>query len=143
VIIPDLNLLVYAYTRDAPAHRPAMAWWEGLLAGDEPVGLPWAVVLGFVRLMTHRAVLVTPITPTRALAHVRTWLSRPHVQILDPGPAHLQILERLLGAAGVGGNLTTDAHLAALAVEHQCELHSNDTDFARFSGLRWRNPLRT
>lgn len=141
MIVPDINLLVYAYNSDAPLHRSSKLWWEGLLNGKETVALPWAVVCGFVRLMTHPAVLETPMPPARALEHVRTWLERPNVQTLDPGPRHLDILEALFRSLGVAGNLTTDAHLAALAIEHQCELHSNDADFGRFPGLRWRNPL--
>lgn len=141
MILPDINLLVYAYNREAPHHKKARTWWEGLLNGSQPVGVPWAVVCGFVRVMTHPAVLVTPLGPERAVRHVRSWLDRPAVEVLEPGPRHLEIFERLLRAAGVAANLTTDAHLAAIAIEHQCELHSNDTDFARFPGLRWRDPL--
>jgi toxin-antitoxin system PIN domain toxin len=141
LIIPDVNLLIYAYNRDARHHEGARSWWEGLLNTDERVGLPWAVGLGFVRLMTHPAVLVAPLEPRAAIRHVRHWLERPQVVVLEPGPRHLDTLESLLGRVGVGGNLTADAHLASLAIEHQAELHSNDTDFARFSGLRWRNPL--
>ena len=141
MILPDLNLVIYAHNADAPTHAASRAWWERLLNGAEPVAVPWAVVLGFIRLMTHRAVLITPMLPNAAVERVRSWFARPNVQPLEPGPQHLEILDRLLGAAGAAGNLTTDAHLAALAIEHQCELHSNDTDFARFSGLRWRNPL--
>jgi toxin-antitoxin system PIN domain toxin len=141
VILPDLNLVVYAHNADAPDHAASRAWWETLLNGTEPVAIPWAVALGFVRLMTHRAVLGTPMRPPTAVAHVRSWFAQPLVETLDPGPRHLDILARLLAAAGTAGNLTTDAHLAALAIEHQCELHSNDTDFARFPGLRWRDPL--
>ena len=141
MIVPDVNLLVYAYNRDAREHAGSRAWWENLLGSSQTVGLPWAVSCGFIRLMTHPAVLVTPLQPLRAIAHVKSWLDRPNVEVLDPGPRHLEVLEELLGNLGVAGNLTTDAHLAALAIEHQCELHSNDADFARFSGLRWRNPL--
>lgn len=141
MIIPDLNLVVYAHNADAPAHAAARAWWEALLNDDEPVAIPWVVVLGFVRLMTHRAVLITPMTPGAALVQVRAWFARTNVEHIEPGPRHLEVLERLLAAVGAAGNLTTDAHLAALAIEHQCELHSNDNDFARFAGLRWRNPL--
>jgi len=141
VIIPDLNLVVYAHNGDAPDHAASRAWWEHLLNGGDTVAIPWAVSLGFVRLMTHRAVLITPMLSSVAVAHVRSWFAQPHVEPLDPGPQHLDILDRLLSAAGTAGNLTTDAHLAALAIEHQCELHSNDSDFARFPGLRWRNPL--
>ena len=111
------------------------------MTAREPVGIPWAVVLGFVRLVTHPAVLEAPLPPKAAMARVRQWFARDHVQSLYPGPRHLSILERLFEATGVGGNLTTDTHLAALAIEYQCELHSNDADFARFPGLRWHNPL--
>lgn len=141
MIVPDLNLIVYAHNADAPDHAAARAWWEGLLNGDEPVAIPWVIALGFVRLMTHRSVLVMPMQPQVAVAHVRTWFARPNVEHLEPGSQHLDVLDRLLSAVGTAGNLTTDAHLAALAIEHQCELHSNDTDFSRFPGLRWRNPL--
>jgi hypothetical protein len=141
VIVPDVNLLVYAYNRDAPHHAEAKAWWEGILNSEQPVGLAWVAVLGFLRLMTHRAVLVTPLEPRRALEHVRSWLRQPNVQVLDPGERHLDVLDELVTATGVAGNLTTDAHLAAIAIEHQGELASNDADFARFPGLRWRNPL--
>ena len=141
MILPDINLLVHAYNRQAPRHAQARVWWEGLLNGSRTVGVPWAVVFGFVRLMTHPAVLVQPLGPEQAIHHVRSWLDRPVVQIAEPGPRHLDIFESLLRAVGVAGNLTTDAHLAAIAIEYQYELHSNDTDFARFPGLRWRDPL--
>ena len=141
MILPDLSLVVYAHNRDAPHHAAARAWWEGLLNATEPVAVPWVVVLGFVRLMTHRSVLVTPMSPTAALAHVRAWFACTNVERLEPGPRHVDVLDRLLSAIGTAGNLTLDAQLAALAIEHQCELHSNDNDFGRFPGLRWRNPL--
>lgn len=141
MIVPDVNLLVYAYNERAPAHEAARAWWEELLRREQSVGLPWAVVMGYVRLMTHPAVRESPLAPGTALHDVRLWLERAHVRILEPGPRHLEIVEQLLDAAGVAANLTTDAHLAALAVEYQGELHSNDTDFARFPGLRWHDPV--
>jgi toxin-antitoxin system PIN domain toxin len=141
MILPDINLLVYAYNRHAPHHAEAKVWWEELLNGSDPVGIPWAVVCGFVRLMTHPAVLVNPLDPGPTLLHVRSWFERPLVEVLEPGPRHLEIFERLLTSLGVAANLTTDAHLAAIAIEHQCELHSNDADFSRFPGLRFRNPL--
>jgi toxin-antitoxin system PIN domain toxin len=141
VILPDVNLLIYAYNQAAPLHEPARAWWEDLLTREHPVGLPWAVALGFVRLVTHPRVLEEPLGPTAALAHVETWLSRPEVHVIDPGPRHLVVLRTLFEATGVAAGLTTDTHLAALAIEYQCELHSNDLDFARFPGLLWHNPL--
>lgn len=98
-------------------------------------------MLGFLRISTNPRVIVPPIPHRGALEEVRAWLSRPNVRVIEPGPRHLEVLGRMLDAAGTAGALTTDAHLAALAVEHQCELHSNDADFGRFPGLRWRNPL--
>jgi toxin-antitoxin system PIN domain toxin len=141
VIIPDINLLVYAYNEDAPLHAAARAWWEQLMNSHVPLALPWVVSCGFVRLLTHPAVLVSPLRPADAIAIIALWYSRSHVQAVNPGPRHLVLFRDLLAAAGVAGNLTTDAHIAAIAIEHQCELHSNDSDFGRFAGLRWRNPL--
>src|SRR6185436_20593358 len=83
-----------------------------------------------------------PLSTDEAIGHIRSWLERPQVQILQPGSRHLELLESLMRASGVSGSLTTDVHLAALAIEHQAEVHSNDTDFSRFPGLRWSNPLR-
>ena len=141
MIIPDINLLVYAYNSDAPHHDTARVWWEDCLSEPRPVGIPWAVSLGFVRIMTSREVLVDPMEPGEALARVGSWLERPQAHPLVPGPRHLQILTEIMHAAGASGRLTTDAHLAALAIETQAELHSNDADFSRFPGLRWVNPL--
>ena len=141
MILPDVNLLIYAHNEAAAAHARARAWWRGLMEGAEPVGLPWAVMLGFVRLSTHPAVLLEPLVPGQALARVREWLARSQVRILEPGSRHLEILEGIFATTGVGGNLTTDSHLAAVAIEHRAEIHSNDADFRRFTGLGWRNPL--
>jgi toxin-antitoxin system PIN domain toxin len=105
------------------------------------VGLAWAAVLGFIRITTHRQVLANPLPVTTACAHARAWLAQPYVVMLDPGPRHAEIVFGLLESLGTAANLTTDAHLAALAIEYQAELHSTDADFARFSGLRWMNPL--
>jgi uncharacterized protein len=140
MIIPDVNLLLYAYDADSDNHRAAKRWWEDLLNSTERIALPWIVILGFVRLSTARGVLNHPITPSEALTHIESWLSQPGVSLLNPGARHLALLRITLGATA-GGPLTTDAHLAALAMEWQAELHSNDTDFSRFPGLRWRNPL--
>ncbi len=141
MVVPDINLLVFAYNEAAPRHEAARAWWEALMMGRERIGVPWAVVVGFVRLVTHVTVMEQPLPPRAAMERVRQWFTREHVQSLDPGPRHLVILDQLFESTGVAGSLTTDTHLAALAIEHQCELHSNDSDFARFPGLRWRNPL--
>jgi uncharacterized protein len=142
MIVPDVNLLMYAHNEAAPQHAAALRWWTDLMTQEQPVGLPWAAIFGFVRLSTHASVLTQPLRPQEALARVRTWLERDHVEILDPGPRHLEIVSGLFDATGVAGSLTTDTHLAALAIEHQAELHSNDHDFTRFPGLRYRNPLQ-
>lgn len=142
MIVPDVNLLIHAYNSASPVHDPAKTWWEEQLNGDEAVGLPWAVILGFLRLTTHPAVFANPLPVAAACDHARSWLARPQVTILHPGERHATVVFALLEALGSAGNLTTDAHLAALAMEHQAELRSTDADFARFSGLRWANPLR-
>jgi len=105
------------------------------------VGLAWLAILGYLRIVTNRRALTSPVPPAMALAHVRAWLARPQVEIASPGARHLDLLEGLAEATGTIGSLVTDLHLAALAIEHQAELHSNDVDFGRFPGLRWRNPL--
>ncbi len=142
MILPDINLLVYAYNEAAPAHRAALEWWRELMDGEQAVGMPWATIFGFVRVVTHPTVLVDPLRPSDALKRVQSWLERPQVRILEPGSRHLEIVAQLFAATGVAGSLTTDTHLAAIAIEHQAELHSNDADFARFPGLRCSNPLR-
>lgn len=141
MIVPDTNLLVYAHNAAAPLHATARAWWEDLLTNEQPVGIPWTVTLAFVRLVTHAAVLSSPLTPDAAIARVEAWYGQPCVLPIEPGPRHLSIVRSLFAATGVAANLTTDTHLAAIAIEHQCEIHSNDTDFDRFPGLRWHNPL--
>ena len=98
-------------------------------------------MLGFIRITTHRQILSNPIAVATACSHARAWFAQPCVALLDPGSRHADILFSLLEKLGTAGNLTTDAHLAALAIEHQAELHSTDADFARFPGLRWTNPL--
>ncbi len=109
--------------------------------GSGSVGLAWVAMLGFIRITTNSKILDNPIEPATACAHVRSWLDRPQSIVIHPGDRHAEILFQLLEQAGSAGNLTTDAHLAALAIEHQAELHSTDADMARFPGLRWMNPL--
>jgi len=141
VIIPDVNVLVYAYNLDASHHQRARYWWEECLRGVQPVAIPWVVGLGYVRIMTSQTVLQRPLNPATALGHVRLWLEQPNVQVLQPGPRHLSILEGFSEAGVLSATLTTDAHIAAMAMESQATVHSNDSDFARFAGLRWVNPL--
>jgi len=141
VTIPDVNLLIHAYNSNSPVHRSAREWWEGLLSHEAPVGLPWVVLLGFIRISTHPRVLDNPIPVDRACQHVESWLRQPQVLLLHPGERHASLLLDLLRRLGTAGNLTTDAHLAALGIEHQAVIHTTDADFARFPGLRWINPL--
>ena len=143
MIIPDTTLLLYAHNDQAPQHTEAREWWEGLLNGKTPVGLPWIAIGGFIRLMTHPRILATPLDVPSTLGHVRAWLAQPPVRIVQPGSRFEQLFFDYLASLGTAGNLTTDAQFAALAVEYQAELHSTDTDFARFAGLRWRNPLKS
>ncbi len=141
MLIPDVNILVYAYNSNSPHYERARAWWETTLQQPLPVGLPWAVAVGFIRVLTRRSVLANPMPVAEAIGRVRAWLDHPRVRIVTPGERHAEILFDLLLELGVAGNLTSDAHLAALAIEYQAELVSTDTDFARFPGLRWFNPL--
>jgi toxin-antitoxin system PIN domain toxin len=141
MIVPDLNLVLYAHLDAFPEHARACTWWEGLLNGRTEVGIGAPVLFGFLRLATNRRVLVDPMSVEDALAAVQAWLARRHVRVLHPGPRHLEIAFGLLRCLGTAANLTTDAQLAALAIEHQGELHSNDADFGRFPQLRWVNPL--
>jgi len=137
----DLNLLLYAVNRDSASHRAARVWLEGVLNGDEAIAIPWVVLLGFLRLTTNPSILPRPLTPEQAMDVVDGWLALPGVTTLHPGEEHWGVLRELLEVSGTAGNLTTDAHLAALAIENGCELCSADGDFARFTRLRWVNPL--
>jgi hypothetical protein len=142
VIVPDVNLLLYAVDESTPVHTRAVTWWTEVLAGPEPVGLPWVTVLGFVRLSTNSRIFESPLAGEAAVDIVAGWFRAPHVTSVEPGPRHLGIMRELIAETGAAGNLVTDAHLAALAVENGATLVSADHDFARFAGLDCRNPLR-
>ena len=142
MILLDANILIYAVNADAPLNRKAKAWLESALSGRETVGFPWAVLLAFLRLTTRPGLFRRPLPVDTAFHLVARWLEQPPATVVHPGPRHLQVLRELLRPLGTAGNLTSDAHLAALAIEHRAELCSSDTDFARFPGLAWRNPLR-
>ena len=141
MILPDVNLLVYAVDETSPFHRQARRWWDDALSSTEAVGLCYPSVLGFVRLTTNRRVFVSPLGVEDALQIATSWLEQPNATLLLPTLRHWTILSTLLRAATGGANLTTDAHIAAHAVEHGYTLYSNDRDFGRFEGLRWKNPL--
>jgi toxin-antitoxin system PIN domain toxin len=137
----DVNVLLYAINADSEYHLDSKAWLEDTLSASERVALPWPVLLAFLRLATNKVVLRKALRMEQACAVVDAWLSRPNVVILEPGDEHWVILRMLLGNAPASRNQATDAHLAALAIEHGAELCSPDSDFSRFSGLRWTNPL--
>jgi toxin-antitoxin system PIN domain toxin len=142
MIVPDINLILYAEIAAFPEHAVARRWWERLLSGLDEVALTSPVVFGFVRIATNPRMFDPPLAVNDATDRVTAWLERPNVRVLVPGPRHLEIAFRLLRDLGAAGNLTTDAQLAAFAIENNATLHSNDTDFARFPGLRADNPLR-
>lgn len=139
--VVDLNLLLYATNSDAPQHSRAKRWWEASLNGDEEIGLTWPVLLGYLRLTTRAGLLPQPLTPRQALDTVGTWLGHPMTTVLHPGDEHWTVLQRLIGEAGAAGNLTTDAHLAAVAIEYGATLCTADADFMRFQELKTVNPL--
>ncbi len=141
MILVDANLLIYAVNQDAPLNRKAKLWLESVLSGKETVGFPWNVLLAFLRLTTRPGLFRRPLPMDTAFNLVASWLDQTPATIVHPGPGHLSVLRDLLQPLGTGGNLTSDAHLAALAIEHGAELCSSDTDFARFPGLMWSNPL--
>jgi len=141
VIVPDVNLLLYAELDAYPEHEPARRWLETALSGDALVGLPSVSLFGFIRIATNRRIFVDPLSSESAVGRVEAWLARPNVTFLLPGPRHLEIAFGLIKQLGTGANLTTDVQIAAHAIENQGEVHSNDTDFGRFDGLRWLNPL--
>jgi uncharacterized protein len=142
VKLPDVNLLLYAIDEDSPRYEQAAPWVEELFGGTETVALAWAVALAFVRLTTKPQVMANPFSAEEALDVVDGWLARPNVVVAHPTDRHASILRELLRPLGAGGNLTSDAHLAALSIEHGAELCSSDADFSRFSGVRWYDPLR-
>jgi toxin-antitoxin system PIN domain toxin len=141
VILVDANLLVYAHNEDSPGHLQARDWLTSHLNGYTPVGLPWPVLLAFIRIATNPRIFPRSHTVERAWELVGDWLDNQRVWIPQPTERHRDVLASLLVATGATGNLVMDAHLAALAIEHGLILCSADTDFARFPRLRWRNPL--
>ena len=138
--LPDVNVLVYAVDEDSRHHATARPWLEEALSGSETVALCWNVLLGFVRVSTRPVAFERPLNAVEALDLVESWLGQPCATVVEPTARHLAVLRDLLTQAGTAGNLTSDAHLAALAIEHGAELCSYDGDFARFPGLRWTRP---
>lgn len=141
MIVVDANLLLYAVDSSSPQNSAARRWLETVLAAPAPVGLPWASLLAFLRIATHRRVFLAPLTVAEARAHVDAWLALRNVRVPVPGPRHWSILAELLVDGQAKGPLVSDAHLAALTIEHGGILATTDRDFARFPGLRFENPL--
>ena len=141
MIIPDVNLLLYAVVTAFPQHGAAHTWWEETINSAVEVGLASPAIFGFIRIATNPRVLSPPLPVEAATGYISTWLSQPNISHLIPGPRHLEIAFGLLAGVGTGGNLTTDVQLAALALEYDADICSNDADFARFPGLSYLNPL--
>jgi len=140
VDVVDANVLLYAVNEDAERHEESVGWLDGALAGSATVGFSWISLLAFVRLSTKQGIFPRPLHVDDALRRVRAWLGQPTSVVLEPTVRHLDVLGGLLGAIGTGGNLTNDAHLAALAIEHRGGVVTYDTDFGRFPGVTWRTP---
>jgi toxin-antitoxin system PIN domain toxin len=140
VQLVDANVLLYAVDADAPQHQPARAWLDVALGGTEAVGFSWVVLLAFLRLSTHPTVFPRPLKLAEAAGVLELWLGQPPAVVVHPSGRHLSLLRGLLAQTGVAANLVNDAHLAALALEHDAEIVSFDRDFGRFEGLRSRLP---
>ncbi len=141
MILVDANLLLYAEDSLSVHHLAARTWWDEQLSGTEPLGLCWPVVTAFIRIATNSRLHQRPLTLDEACDRVQSWFEQPCVRMLHPGEHHWRFFQQMLRGGNATGNLVTDAHLAAVALEHNCELCSTDGDFARFPGLNWRNPL--
>ena len=141
MILPDVNVLVYAHRRDTPGHLGWLGWLESEINSDSAFGLSDLVVSGFVRIVTHPKVFRSPSTLAQAMTFATQLRRRPNCISVAPGPNHWDIFRRLCESAGARGNLVPDAYLAALAIEHGCEWITADHDFSRFAGLKWRHPL--
>jgi toxin-antitoxin system PIN domain toxin len=140
VLIADANVLLYAVNRSDERNSACRRWIEGALTGSETVGLPWQVLLAFVRLTTRVGLFPQPLAAGDAVGTVQAWLSQPAAVVPAPTSRHLDVLAGLLAGTGTGGNLVSDAHLAALAVEHDATIVTYDRDFGRFAGVRWTEP---
>ncbi|HYR59300.1 MAG TPA: type II toxin-antitoxin system VapC family toxin [Chthoniobacteraceae bacterium] len=138
--MPDTNVLLNAVNPTAEHHDKCRAWLADRCTAGEPIGWAWVALLGFVRISTRKVVFSTPLSVGEAMDYVSEWLGLTNSRVLHPGLVHASEMRRLLLSSGTAGNLVTDAHLAALAIEHGAELCSCDSDFGRFPGLRWFNP---
>ena len=138
MILPDVNILVHAVNADSPRNTVIRTWWDHVLSGRTPVYLPWIVILGFLRITTNPRVFSDPLPIGIAERYVDEWLSLSPVRTINPGEGHWHLVKQVLSQAGTSGNLTTDAHIAALSIQWDCTVYSTDTDFARFPGIKWK-----
>lgn len=141
MILPDLNLLLYAYNPHVPQHSAAKRWWEDAINGEELIGLPFEVSFGFIRIATNPRLGAAAIPLADARAVVEDWLGFPRTRTLTPGEGHFRRVMDLMADAMATGAVLSDAILAAYAIENRARLFTNDADFARFPGLDWKNPL--
>lgn len=141
MILVDANILLYAEDSLSPHHQLARSWWDEQLSGSGPVCLSWVVLAAFIRIGTNPRVFAHPLSLVQALRRVESWLDQPCTRVVQPTERHWVVFQQMLTSGQAVGNLVTDAHLAALSVEHGCELFSTDADFARFPKLKWKNPL--
>ncbi len=141
MILVDANILLYAEDSLQSRHYQARAWWDGQLSGSGVVCLCWTVLSAFIRIGTNARIFEHPLSLEQALARVQSWLDQPCTRVVRPTERHWTVFKQVLTDGQAVANLVTDAHLAALAIEHGCELASTDSDFARFPKLKWRNPL--
>lgn len=141
MMVLDANIILYAYDAESAQHRPARAFLENIFSASAPVGIPIQSISAFLRIMTQRGLRSGCFSLQEAAAIVEEWLSLPQVRLLIPGERHWPVLQRMLLEGHASGRLVTDAQIAAVTIEFGGELQTNDRDFARFPGLRWRNPL--
>ena len=141
MICPDVNLLLYATFSTYPQNDATKAWWDHTLSSAHPVRIGHVVLLGFIRISTHPRVFSIPLTLDQSINVVEGWLGQPNVELIAPAGTHWDNLKAMLEAGATGGNLTTDAHIAALAADYGLIIYSNDTDFARFPNIKFVNPI--
>jgi toxin-antitoxin system PIN domain toxin len=142
MILVDANILLYAEDQLNPQHEIAREWWDEQLSGAAPVCLCWTVLCAFIRIGTNPRVFERPLTLKQTVTRVQSWLDQPCTRLIYPTERHWTVLQSLLTEGQALGNLVSDAHLAALAVQHGCTLMSTDSDFARFTRVKWKNPLK-
>jgi toxin-antitoxin system PIN domain toxin len=140
LLLVDANVLLNAVNSRSRQHDEAHRWLSEALAGREVVAFPWVVQLAFLRLATNSQAFRKPLSVAEAAAIVTSWMSSRSAVVIEPTTRHLPLLGGLLAGSGTAGNLVTDAHLAALALEHDATVVSFDRDFGRFEGVRWRLP---